>query len=64
MHRNDMENINPFFVLGAIYCVTAGQDSTRILIGKWLFRVFFGARVVTSVCHYFAIQVGITVTDC
>lgn len=55
---NDMENIVPFYFFGLIFCMTAGP-SFSVLYAKNIFRVFFAARLLTSFCHYFAIQVSL-----
>ncbi|KAF6037568.1 MGST1 [Bugula neritina] len=53
MQQNDLENIMPFFILAFLYCISADPSYTAAL---WHFRIFFGARVLHSLCHYFAIQ--------
>jgi len=42
-HRNDMENVYPFFFLGFIYCF-CNPDAVTAL---WLFRIFTAGRI----CH-------------
>jgi hypothetical protein len=54
MHQNDLENIIPFFMLSFLLTMVWYSPYKRAL---WHFRVFFGARMLTSFCHYFEIQV-------
>jgi len=51
-HRNDMENILPFMLLGLLYCAVGPDASTAIMH----FKVFFYARVLHSIVYVGALQ--------
>jgi len=46
-HRNDMENVYPFFFLGFIYCF-CNPDAVTAL---WLFRIFTAARIGHTIVY-------------
>jgi len=56
MQRNDLENIIPFFILGYMYAMTWYTPYWR---ARLHYRIFVGARLLHSFCHFFAIQVNI-----
>merc|ERR1712080_405745 len=46
-HRNDMENILPFLILGLLYIFTNPDLATATLV----FRIFVGSRIVHTVVY-------------
>ncbi|XP_056603291.1 prostaglandin E synthase [Triplophysa dalaica] len=51
-HRNDMENIFPFFFLGAVYSMTGPSSA----VARIHFLVFFLGRVFHSVAYLLALK--------
>ncbi len=51
-HRNDMENIFPFFTLGLLLVLTNPDPKMAI----WLFRSFTAARLIHTVVYVNAIR--------
>jgi len=55
VHRNDFENIVPFFFLALIFTMITGERLSQFYC-KAIFRVFFFSRISMSICHYYEIQ--------
>ncbi|XP_036614701.1 microsomal glutathione S-transferase 1 [Trichosurus vulpecula] len=46
-HRNDLENIVPFFAIGLLYSLSNPDITTAI----WHFRIFVAARIYHSIAY-------------
>ncbi|XP_785095.3 microsomal glutathione S-transferase 1-like [Strongylocentrotus purpuratus] len=47
-HRNDLENIVPFFALGLLYALTSGAATTTIV---WHYRIFVASRFLHTIAY-------------
>ncbi|CAF1075310.1 unnamed protein product [Rotaria sordida] len=50
-HLNDIENILPFFVIGALYVAT----NPTPVVALWHFRVFFFSRIFHTIAYQLAL---------
>lgn len=52
IHRNDLENILPFLVIGLIFAFTGVSGTTA----AWLFGIFTAARVAHTLAYLVSLQ--------
>ena len=51
-HQNDLENIGPFFVIGALFALSGPSESTA----WWLFTIFTVGRLTYTVVYAAGLQ--------
>lgn len=51
-HQNDLENIGPFFVIGAVYALTGPSYG----VAWWLFTIFTSFRVLHTLVYAAGLQ--------
>ena len=51
-HRNDMENVYPFLMIGLVYVLSNPDPITA----TWLFRIFTAVRIAHTVVYVNAVR--------